>query len=50
MYSQDLIFNIESIPFMDNDKCVLGCFNDKTGIVDTKIFKKENRKIETLKC
>ena len=35
---------------MDDDKGVLGCFNRKTGIVDTKIFKKENAKIETLKC
>jgi len=50
MYSEDLILNIQSIPFMDDDKGVLGCFNSKTGIVDTKIFKKENAKIETLKC
>ena len=50
MYSEDLILNIHSIPFMDDDKGVLGCFNSKTGIVDTKIFKKENAKIETLKC
>ena len=50
MYSEDLILNIQSIPFMDDEKGVLGCFNSKTGIVDTKIFKKENAKIETLKC
>ena len=50
MYSEDFILNIHSIPFMDDDKGVLGCFNSKTGIVDTKIFKKENSKIETLKC
>ena len=50
MYSEDLILNIQSIPFMDDDKGVLGCFNSKTGIVDTKIFKKENAKIKTLKC
>ena len=50
MYNEDLILNIQSIPFMDDDKGVLGCFNSKTGIVDTKIFKKENAKIETLKC
>ena len=50
MYSEDLILNIQSIPFMDDDKGVLGCFNSKTGIIDTKIFKKENAKIETLKC
>ena len=50
MYSEDLILNIHSIPFMDDDKGVLGCFNSKTGIVETKIFKKENAKIKTLKC
>ena len=50
MYSEDFILNIQSIPFMDDDKGVLGCFNSKTGIIDTKIFKKENAKIETLKC
>ena len=50
MYKEDLILNIQSIPFKDDDKGVLGCFNSKTGIVDTKIFKKENAHIETLKC
>ena len=50
MYSEDLILNIQSIPFMDDDKGVLGCFNSKTGIVDTKIFKKEKAKIKTLRC
>ena len=50
MYSEGLILNIQSIPFMDDEKGVLGCLNSKTGIVDTKIFKKENAKIETLKC
>ena len=50
MYSEDLILNIQSIPFMDDEKGVLGCFNSKTGIVDTKIFKKEKAKIKTLKC
>ena len=50
MYSEDLILNIQSIPFIDDEKGVLGCFNSKTGIVDTKIFKKEKAKIKTLKC
>jgi len=50
MYSEDLIFNVQSIPFIDDEKGVLGCFNSKTGIVDTKIFKKDNVKIKTLKC
>ena len=50
MYSEDLILNIQSIPFMDDEKGVLGCFNSKTGIVDTKIFRKEKAKIKTLRC
>ena len=50
MYSEDLILNIQSIPFMDDEKGVLGCFNSKTGIVDTKIFRKEKVKIKTLRC
>ena len=50
MYSEDLILNIQSIPFIDDEKGVLGCFNSTTGIVDTKIFKKEKAKIKTLKC
>ena len=50
MYSEDVILNIQSIPFMDDEEGVLGCFNRKTGFVDTKIFKKEKAKIETLKC
>ena len=50
MYREDLILNIHSIPFMDDDKGVLGCFSSTTGIVYTKVFKKENAKIETLKC
>ena len=50
MYSEDIIFNIHSIPFMDNEKGVLGCFNSKTGVMDIKIFKKENPEIKTLKC
>ena len=50
MYSEDLILNIQSIPFIDDEKGVLGCFNSTTGIVDTKIFKKEKVKIKTLKC
>ena len=50
MYSEDLIFNIQSIPFIDDEKGVLGCFNSKTGIVVTKIFKKDKVKINTLKC
>ena len=50
MYSEEFILNIQSIPFMNDDKGVLGCFNSKTGIVNTKIFKKENAQIETLKC
>ena len=50
MYSEEFILNIQSIPFMDDEKGVLGCFNSKTGIVDTKIFKKEKAKIKTLKC
>ena len=45
-----LILNIQSIPFIDGEKGVLGCFNSTTGIVDTKIFKKEKAKIKTLKC
>ena len=50
MYSEDLILNIQSIPFIDDEKGVLGCFNSTTGILDTKIFKKEKVKIKTLKC
>ena len=50
MYSEDLILNIQSIPFIDEEKGILGCFNSTTGIVDTKIFKKEKAKIKTLKC
>ena len=50
MYSEDLIFNVQSIPFIDDEKGVLGCFNSKTGIVVTKIFKKDKVKIKTLRC
>ena len=50
MYSEDLIFNVQSIPFSDDGKGVLGCFNSKTGVVVTKIFKKDMAKIKTLKC
>ncbi|KGF96842.1 hypothetical protein EU96_1479 [Prochlorococcus marinus str. MIT 9302] len=50
IYSEDLILNIQSIPFIDDEKGILGCFNSTTGIVDTKIFKKEKAKIKTLKC
>jgi len=50
MYSEDSIFNVQSIPFIDDDKGVLGCFNSKTGIVVTKIFKKDKVKIKTLRC
>ena len=50
MYSEDFIFNVQSIPFIDNEKGVLGCFNSKTGTIVTKIFKKDNAKIKTLKC
>ena len=50
MYSEEYLLNIQSIPFIDDKKGVLGCFNSKTGIIDTKIFKKEKAKIETLKC
>ena len=50
MYSEDLIFNVQSIPFIDDGKGVLGCFNSKTGIVITKIFKKDKVKIKTLRC
>ena len=50
MYSEDLIFNVQSIPFSDDGKGVLGCFNSKTGTIVTKIFKKDNAKIKTLKC
>ena len=50
MYSEDSILNIQSIPFMDDEKGILGCFNSKTGIVDTKIFRKEKAKIKTLRC
>ena len=50
MYSEDLIFNVQSIPFIDDEKAVLGCFNSKTGIIVTKISKKDKAKIKTLKC
>ena len=50
IHREDLILNIQSIPFMDDEKGVLGCFNSKTGIVFTKIFRKENAKIKTLRC
>ena len=50
MYSEDLIFNVQSIPFSDDEKGVLGCFNSKTGSVVTKIFKKDKLKIKTLTC
>ena len=50
MYSEDLIFNVQSIPFIDDEKGVLGCFNSKTGIVATKIFKKDKVKINTFRC
>ena len=50
MYSEDLFFNIHSIPFIDDEKGVLGCFNSKTGILVTKIFNKDKAKIKTLKC
>ncbi len=50
MYSEDLFFNVHSIPFIDDEKGVLGCFNSKTGILVTKVFKKDKAKIKTLKC
>ena len=50
MYSEDLIFNVQSIPFSDDEKGVLGCFNSKTGSLVTKIFKKDKEKIKTLRC
>ena len=50
MYSEDLFFNVQSIPFIDDEKGVLGCFNSKTGILVTKVFKKDKAKIKTLKC
>ena len=50
MYSEDLIFIVQSIPFTDDEKGVVGCFNSKTGIVVTRIFKKDKEKIETLRC
>ena len=50
MYSEDLFFNVQSIPFIDDEKGVLGCFNSKTGILVTKIFNKDKAKIKTLKC
>ena len=50
MYSEDLFFNVHSIPFIDDEKGVLGCFNSKTGIVATKIFKKDKVKINTFRC
>ena len=50
MYSEDLIFNVQSIPFGDDGEGVIGCFNSKTGSVVTKIFKKDKVKIKTLTC
>ena len=50
MYSEDLIFNVQSIPFSDDGEGVLGCFNSKTGSIVTKIFKKDKLKIKTLRC
>ena len=50
MYSEDSIFNVQSIPFSDDGKGVLGCFNSKTGSIVTKIFKKDKLKIKTLRC
>ena len=50
MYSEDLIFNVQSIPFSDDGKGVLGCFNSKTGSIVTKIFKKDKLNIKTLSC
>ena len=50
MYSEDLIFNVQSIPFTDDEKGVLGCFNSKTGSIVTKIFKKDKLNIKTLRC
>ena len=40
MYSEDLIFNVQSIPFRDDGKGVLGCFNSKTGTIVTKFLRK----------
>ena len=50
MYSEDMIFNVQSIPFSDDGKGVLGCFNSKTGSIVTKIFKKDKLNIKTLRC
>ena len=50
MYSDDLIFNVESIPSSDDEKGVLGCFNSKTGSIVTKIFKKDKLNIKTFRC
>ena len=50
MYSEGLFFNVQSIPFIDDEKGVLGCFNGNTGMVVTKIFKKDKETIKTLKC
>ena len=50
MYSEDSIFNVQSIPFSDDGKGVLGCFNSKTGSIVTKIFKKDKLNIKTLSC
>ena len=50
MYSEDLIFNVQSIPFSDDGEGVLGCFNSKTGSIVTKIFKKDKLNIKTLRC
>ena len=50
MYSEDLIFNVQSIPYSDDGEGVLGCFNSKTGSIVTKIFKKDKLNIKTLRC
>ena len=50
IYSEDLIFNVQSIPFSDDGKGVLGCFNSKTGSIVTKIFKIDKLNIKTLSC
>ena len=50
MYSEDLIFKVQSIPFSDDGEGVLGCFNSKTGSIVTKIFKKDKLNIKTLSC
>ena len=50
MYSEDLIFNVQSIPFSNDGEGILGCFNSKTGSIVTKIFKKDKLNIKTLRC